>query len=109
MAAKPEETKKSASESMKLVKKQETTDNSEMSDLREQNEKLIQQIEDLNLQLIQQHIAKSKGFQKNPDEESLASEIEILEAEDSNLKVRSSENRSPEKDYNFRSNQKAFL
>lgn len=79
--------KKSASEAMQLVKKQETSGNSEMSDLREENEKLTQQIEDLNLQLLQQHIAKSKDFQKNPEEESLASEIGMLEVDEITMKV----------------------
>ena len=74
---------------MQLVKKQETTGNSEMSDLREENEKLTQQIEDLNLQLLQQHIAKSKDFQKNPEEESLASEIGMLEVDEITMKVSS--------------------
>ena len=72
---------------MQLVKKQETTGSSEMSDLREENEKLTQQIEDLNLQLLQQHIAKSKDFQKNPEEESLASEIGMLEVDEITMKV----------------------
>ena len=87
MAAKYKEMKKSASDAMQLVKKQETTGNSEMSDLREENEKLTQQIEDLNLQLLQQHIAKSKDFQKNPEEESLASEIGMLEVDEITMKV----------------------
>ena len=87
MAAKYKEMKKSASEAMQLVKKQETTGSSEMSDLREENEKLTQQIEDLNLQLLQQHIAKSKDFQKNPEEESLASEIGMLEVDEITMKV----------------------
>lgn len=86
LAAKYKEMKKSASEAMQLVKKQETTGNSEMSDLREENEKLTQQIEDLNLQLLQQHIAKSKDFQKNPEEESLASEIGMLEVDEITMK-----------------------
>lgn len=86
LAAKYKEMKKSASDAMQLVKKQETTGNSEISDLREENEKLTQQIEDLNLQLLQQHIAKSKDFQKNPEEESLASEIGMLEVDEITMK-----------------------
>jgi len=86
LAAKYKEMKKSASEAMQLVKKQETTGSSEMTDLREENEKLTQQIEDLNLQLLQQHIAKSKDFQKNPEEESLASEIGMLEVDQITMK-----------------------
>ena len=50
--------KKSASDAMNLVKKQQEGGNSEAEELRNENEKLSQQIEDLNLQLLQQHIAK---------------------------------------------------
>ena len=38
-------------------------------------------------QLLQQHIAKSKDFQKNPEEESLASEIGMLEVDEITMKV----------------------
>lgn len=86
LATKYKEMKKSAAEAMNLVKKQEMTGTTEMSDLREENEKLTQQIEDLNLQLLQQHIAKSKDFQKNPEEESLASEIGMLEVDEITMK-----------------------
>ena len=112
--------KKSASDAMNLVKKQQEGGNSEVEELRNENEKLSQQIEDLNLQLLQQHIAKgrftlydvtiwcyddvnmcrnddviidfvkhekSKDFQKNPEEESLASEIGMLEIDEITMKV----------------------
>ena len=52
--------KKSASDAMNLVKKQQEGGNSEVEELRNENEKLSQQIEDLNLQLLQQHIAKER-------------------------------------------------
>ena len=60
LAAKYKEMKKSASDAMNLVKKQQEGGNSEVEELRNENEKLSQQIEDLNLQLLQQHIAKER-------------------------------------------------
>jgi len=86
LAEKYKEMKKSASDAMNLVKKQQEGGNSEAEELRNENEKLSQQIEDLNLQLLQQHIAKSKDFQKNPEEESLASEIGMLEIDEITMK-----------------------
>ena len=61
LAAKYKEMKKSASDAMNLVKKQQEGGNSEVEELRNENEKLSQQIEDLNLQLLQQHIAKERS------------------------------------------------
>ena len=55
--------KKSASDAMNLVKKQQEGGNSEAEELRNENEKLSQQIEDLNLQLLQQHIAKERFYE----------------------------------------------
>ena len=48
---------------MNLVKKQQEGGNSEAEELRNENEKLSQQIEDLNLQLLQQHIAKESFYE----------------------------------------------
>merc|ERR1712141_790796 len=54
LTAKYKEMKRSASDAMNLVKKQETNGNTELDELNE-NDKLAQQVEDLNLQLLQQH------------------------------------------------------
>jgi len=86
LTAKYKEMKRSASDAMNLVKKQETNGNTELDELRNENDKLAQQVEDLNLQLLQQHIEKSKDFQKNPEEESLASEIGMLEIDEITMK-----------------------
>jgi hypothetical protein len=75
-----------ANEAVKLITKQEKADNSEIGELRNQNEKLTQQVEDLNLQFLQQHIAKAKDFQKQ-DSDSFASEVGLMEIDELALKV----------------------
>lgn len=79
--------KKQASEAVKLIKKQDQMENSEIAEVRNENQRLTQQVEDLNLQLLQQHISKAKDFQKSSDNDSFATEIGMMEADELAVKV----------------------
>jgi len=78
--------KKQAHEAMKLIKKQDKVEDSELNDLRSENTRLAQQVEDLNLQLLQQHIAKAQDFQKS-DNDSFANEVGMMEVDELAIKV----------------------
>ena len=80
--------KKQAHEAVKLIKKQDKAEKSETDELRAENVRLAQQVEDLNLQFLQQHIAKAKDFQK-ADSDSFATEVGMMEADEIALKVTS--------------------
>ena len=62
LQTKYEEMKKQAVDAVTLVKTQDEAKPSEVQNLQDENDKLTQQIEDLNLQLLQQHIAKDNKF-----------------------------------------------
>lgn len=80
--------KKQAHEAVKLIKRQDKHDATEMDELRNENARLAQQVEDLNLQFLQQHIAKAKDFQKSSDNDSFATEVGMMEADELAIKVK---------------------
>lgn len=82
-----EEMKKQAVDAVTLVKNQDDAKPSEVQNLQDENDKLTQQIEDLNLQLLQQHISKAKDFQRSGEaEDSFANEIGLMEADELAIK-----------------------
>lgn len=79
--------KKQAVDACTLVKSQDDAKPSEVQSLTDENSKLNQQIEDLNLQLLQQHLAKAKDFQRSGEaEDSFANEIGLMEADELAIK-----------------------